>query len=461
MTGAYGRMLLACSKSPLSPLSEKSLSISITLRVVVLPDLTCPEVSCFPISVPSLLTSSADNSLNIETDREKGYAYTIGMLPLFASFRPRVVTLTRPQLLTTAEGRSVDRILSGFRTPIKCAFGAHDWDPLSATRCGLETWYALLPRCAQKGVLSRECGWNPEECHFHYKLKVSETYRTLPLREKVLVGFPPGMRGDIWAELSGFTFHTPWLTDVCEGLQSMALVEACESATIQADVAVFKKTHPRVKKALVSRVVAIYLTATADVKYSSELLDVAGFMCLYRDFHGISNAEHSFAVFHWLTQIHIRPYLCGGDSQIERDAAQIKTSLQSNDPNLAKVLFVDLSICPLALCRAWIPRAFVNVLPDDNVARVWDILFSGGVAVLLQTALAIINLCKSSLITTTSQSTAMDILLKPPLSLLPPLSEKFLNVVLSVELSPLSMDTRSCPSCPYPHLSPCLHVTAM
>ncbi|KAH8091432.1 hypothetical protein BXZ70DRAFT_486563 [Cristinia sonorae] len=144
--------------------------------------------------------------------------------------------------------------------------------------------------------------------------------------------------------------------------------------------------------------------------------------------------DERFAAFYWLARTHLRPYLCDDSSLLEQHAALIKTSLHSSEPELAKVLFEDLSIRPDTLCHAWLPRAFVDILPDDDVARVWDILFSDGVTVLLQTAMAIFVLCKPLLMVATSYSAAMRIVLKPPKSLLPPLSENLLTVVLSMKL---------------------------
>ncbi|KAH8091433.1 hypothetical protein BXZ70DRAFT_486715 [Cristinia sonorae] len=387
--------------------------------------------------LPGLLTSLEDDLLKITMVEGESYAYVTRMLPFLASFRPRVVKLSLDPTLrfpTIAEGRSLDEVLSRFRTLVKCVFGADFARPREVSRCALETWHTLLPKCARKGLLERACDWDAFSCHFHNKLSASEDYRRLPLKEKVFVGFPPVLREDIWAELSATTIPPFWLTNAYHRLRNVALVEARNSATVQADAVVSEKTRHWVDEAVVFRVVAVYLTVTVDVKHSLPLLDVAGFMCMPRRLYFVQDEKTYFAEFYWLARTHLRPYLCDDSSLLEQHAAQIKTSLQSSEPELAKVLFEDLSIRPDTLCHAWLPRAFVNVLPDDGVTRVWDILFSDGVTVLLQTALAILVLCKPSLIAATSQSTAMEILLEPPKSLLPPLSENLLKVILSMKL---------------------------
>ncbi|KAH8091427.1 hypothetical protein BXZ70DRAFT_486474 [Cristinia sonorae] len=406
-------------------------------RVRTLPVLT--DVSVNLRTTGSFVTVTLTREydlLRITMEGEEGYAYVIRMLPLLASFRFRKVRFTpkSTRFPTVAEGRGLDEVLTRFRTLVGCSFGSWIDMPLNVSQCALETWHSLLPQCARKGLLERACLWDEVSCDFHHKLKDSENYRTLPQKEKVFVGLPPEMRHDIWAEWSGTTTPPFWVTNAYSRLRDVALVEARNSATIQADAAAFKITHPKVNEAFVSRAVAVYLTITVDVKYSSALLDVAGFMCRRGPPHSVPAEVEYFAAFYWLTRIHLLPYLCDDYSLLEKHAAWIKTSLQSSEPELAKVLFEDLSIRPDILCRAWLPGAFVNVLPDDDVLRVWDILFSDGVTALLRTAMAILVLCKPSLIAATSQSTAMEILLNPPRSLLPPLSENLLKVILSMKL---------------------------
>ena len=60
------------------------------------------------------------------------------------------------------------------------------------------------------------------------------------------------------------------------------------------------------------------------------------------------------------------------------DASLFKTALEVNDPPVAKKLFIDMGVLPVSICQPWFSSLFVGCLPDDYLARTWDIFLYDG-----------------------------------------------------------------------------------
>ena len=76
---------------------------------------------------------------------------------------------------------------------------------------------------------------------------------------------------------------------------------------------------------------------------------------------------------------HTRPYFASGTTQMEVDATLFSRALESNDAATAKKLFVEMGILPVSIFQPWFSSLFVGCLPDDYLARTWDLfLFDGG-----------------------------------------------------------------------------------
>ena len=100
---------------------------------------------------------------------------------------------------------------------------------------------------------------------------------------------------------------------------------------------------------------------------------------------------------------HLRPYFSSNAMQLDIDASLFAKAMETNNPTIAKKLFIDMGITPIRICRPWsvFPREFrvaqahltfvccrfsslfVEALPTDYFQRVWDIFLSEGVYNLL------------------------------------------------------------------------------
>ena len=63
--------------------------------------------------------------------------------------------------------------------------------------------------------------------------------------------------------------------------------------------------------------------------------------------------EDAFWTFTTLMDTHLRPYFSSNAIQLEIDASLFGKVVEASDAALAKRLFVDMSIPPIAICRPW------------------------------------------------------------------------------------------------------------
>jgi hypothetical protein len=66
-----------------------------------------------------------------------------------------------------------------------------------------------------------------------------------------------------------------------------------------------------------------------------------------------SPEEDAFWILLALMETHLRPYYSISGSQLEADAYLFTKVLESVDSQLAHILFVDLRVRPIDICRAW------------------------------------------------------------------------------------------------------------
>jgi hypothetical protein len=117
----------------------------------------------------------------------------------------------------------------------------------------------------------------------------------------------------------------------------------------------------------------------------------------------------------------------------------------------------DYGIRPIDICGSWFSSLFAGVLPPDHLYRVWDILFYEGASAprtkstvhtymkslsgsiyLFRVALALLTMCKSTLLSLnparTGPDAVLEILNRPPPSAIPQDPETFLNYTFTVKV---------------------------
>ncbi|KAH6881258.1 rab-GTPase-TBC domain-containing protein [Coprinopsis sp. MPI-PUGE-AT-0042] len=171
-----------------------------------------------------------------------------------------------------------------------------------------------------------------------------------------------------------------------------------------------------------------YLNMVPDIQYSPGLPHIVGQLLL------VAPEEDAFWIFVSIMDTHIRPYFASGSAQMDVDASLFKTALEANDPQLAKKLFVDMGILPVSICQPWFSSLFVGCLPDDYLARTWDIFLYEGVPFLLRVGLALTSFVRRQLLECTSEEAVLSMLHRPPLTRLPPNTENYLTSALNVKL---------------------------
>lgn len=66
-----------------------------------------------------------------------------------------------------------------------------------------------------------------------------------------------------------------------------------------------------------------------------------------------SPEEDAFWTFISLMDSHLRPYFSKNSVQLEVDASLFGRALEHNDAALAKKVFRDMDVTPIAVCQAW------------------------------------------------------------------------------------------------------------
>ncbi|OCB89507.1 RabGAP/TBC [Sanghuangporus baumii] len=247
------------------------------------------------------------------------------------------------------------------------------------------------------------------------------------VRKLVFEGVPSSVRYLVWSHLTDCKAKR--IPGVYGQLGKRGRVAA--SQVIERDAARCFSNHPHLQdpKGPLVGLLQTYLTMVPDVQYQTSLALVAGHLLLQ------SPEEDAFWIFTSMMDMNLRAYFSPKSVQMDADALVLGRAVELTHPQLAKKLFVDMSIPPLEICRTWLPSLFATTLPQDYVNRIWDVYFCEGPPFLFRVALAILSCCRGAIESSSDRTAVLSYLSRPEtMSLLPEDPEEFVNLAMAVKI---------------------------
>ncbi|KAL5534857.1 hypothetical protein ACEPAG_1322 [Sanghuangporus baumii] len=247
------------------------------------------------------------------------------------------------------------------------------------------------------------------------------------VRKLVFEGVPSSVRYLVWSHLTDCKAKR--IPGVYGQLGKRGRVAASE--VIERDAARCFSNHPHLQdpKGPLVGLLQTYLTMVPDVQYQTSLALVAGHLLLQ------SPEEDAFWIFTSMMDMNLRAYFSSKSVQMDADALVLGRAVELTHPQLAKKLFVDMSIPPLEICRMWLPSLFATTLPQDYVNRIWDVYFCEGPPFLFRVALAILSCCRGAIESLSNRTAVFSYLSRPEtMSLLPDDPEEFVNLAMAVKI---------------------------
>ncbi|TFK48093.1 hypothetical protein OE88DRAFT_1665186 [Heliocybe sulcata] len=254
----------------------------------------------------------------------------------------------------------------------------------------------------------------------------SQARKSKKVKKLLLEGVPASVRSNVWQHLTDS--KSKRMNGLYTQLGKRGKVPA--SADIERDASAFFPDKPQFQKpdGPVVYLLNAYLTMVPDIQYHPGLTLVAG-QLLHQ-----SIEEDAFWIFVSLMDSQLRPYFSSSTAQIEVDATLFGKALEANDAPLAKRLFGDMGVPPVAICRSWFCSIFAHALPPDTLHRVWDVFLYEGVVFLLRVGLAVAASCRKLIMESTKADAAVNILRNPPPNCLPANPEAFIAMALGMKL---------------------------
>lgn len=254
----------------------------------------------------------------------------------------------------------------------------------------------------------------------------SQARKSKKIRKLLTEGVPASVRSNVWQHLTDS--KSKRMSGLYAQLGKRGKVPA--SADIERDAKAFFPDKPQFQnpEGPLVYMLQAYLTMVPDIQYHPGLTLVAGQLLQQ------SIEEDAFWIFVSLMDTHLRPYFSSNSAQIEVDAALFSKALEANDAPLAKRLFGDMAIPPVALCRSWFCSLFAHALPPDTLHRVWDLFLFEGVVFLLRVGLAVASTCRKMVMEATKAEVAVNLLRNPPAQFFPPNPETFIALACGVKL---------------------------
>ncbi|KAL5495886.1 hypothetical protein ACEPAI_1350 [Sanghuangporus weigelae] len=247
------------------------------------------------------------------------------------------------------------------------------------------------------------------------------------VRKLVFEGVPSSVRYLVWSHLTDCKAKR--IPGVYGQLGKRGRVAASE--VIERDARRCFSDHPHLQdpKGPLVGLLQTYLTMVPDVQYQTSLASVAGHLLLQ------SPEEDAFWIFTSMMDMNLRAYFSPKSVQMDADALVLGRAVELTHPQLAKKLFVDMSIPPLEICRMWLPSLFATTLPQDYVNRIWDVYFCEGPPFLFRVALAIFSCCRGVIESLSDRTAVFSYLSRPEtMSLLPEDPEEFVNLAMAVKI---------------------------
>lgn len=90
-----------------------------------------------------------------------------------------------------------------------------------------------------------------------------------------------------------------------------------------------------------------------------------------------SPEEDAFWTFISLMDTHLRSYFSSTAIQLEVDGSLFGKALESNEPALAKKVFVDMALSPVTICRPWYVLSYAlaeivaDAIPTGSLRCLW------------------------------------------------------------------------------------------
>ncbi|TFK78978.1 RabGAP/TBC [Polyporus arcularius HHB13444] len=252
----------------------------------------------------------------------------------------------------------------------------------------------------------------------------SQARKSKKVRKMVLDGVPASVRYQVWAMLTDSKGKR--MDGLYQKLSQRDKVAAWQE--IERDVREGFDGMPMARDGSLGKLLQVYLCMVPDIQYSRGLVMIAGQLLLQ------SPEEDAFWTFVSLMDTHLRPYFSNNSVQLEVDASLFARALESNDAASAKKVFGDMGIAPVAICKAWFTTVFADALPSEYLVRLWDIFLFEGVTFLFRAGLAIFSCTRRMFLQSASPEGVLDVLSRPPLAVLPPNPDAFVELAFSMKL---------------------------
>jgi len=233
----------------------------------------------------------------------------------------------------------------------------------------------------------------------------SQARKNKKIKKLLFEGVPSSVRYLVWAHLTDS--KSKCIQGLYSHLGSRGRVAA--SGDIQSDVAKCFQDQPQLHgpHGPVVSLLQAYLAMVPDIRYHIGALSevivravslnaMTGLTCIAGHLLLMSPEEDAFWIFVSLMDTHLRSYFFVNAVQMDIDAALFSKALEVNDPRMARKVYVDMGMSPVAICRPWCvknwnvrsleaddiwPRfasLFTGALPVKHLHRVWDIFLYEG-----------------------------------------------------------------------------------
>ncbi|KAH8103494.1 rab-GTPase-TBC domain-containing protein [Cristinia sonorae] len=208
-----------------------------------------------------------------------------------------------------------------------------------------------------------------ESCFF--SIPPSECCRSDKVQRLLIDGVPQVIRHRVWG------YSTNSMTSRIDGLFAQLVARELEDvpSTLDTDVEQFVDKHPNVCYTPLVTILRAYMAHVPDIRYHPGLVSIAGFILLQCS----HDEEDAFWLFVSLMNTHMRPFFSDNADDFKTHAAYIESYMLEKHDLLMGAIRETLVNSPLALCRAWFPHMFVDILPIGHLLRVWDYIFCLGV----------------------------------------------------------------------------------
>ncbi|KAH8111169.1 RabGAP/TBC [Phellopilus nigrolimitatus] len=255
----------------------------------------------------------------------------------------------------------------------------------------------------------------------------SQARKSKKIRRLVLEGVPASVRYLVWAHMTDS--KSKRIPGVYGQLSKRGKVAASETIKRDAVRCFPDQPHLRDPKGPLISLLQTYLTMVPDIEYQTNLALIAGHLLLQ------SPEEDAFWTFVAMMGLHLRTYFSSKSVQMEADAMVFGKAVEAFNPQIAKKLFVEMSIPPLELCRTWFSSLFATTLPQEYVNRIWDVYFCEGPPFLFRIGLAILFCSRTAIESARDRTSVLSFLARPEtLSLLPSDPEDLISLALAVKL---------------------------